>query len=106
MNGKWEDTWEPTPFSTIPKAFWWSMVTITTVGYGDSFPTTWLGHVIAVLLMLFSMVLMSLPVGVIGSNFSQVWEEMEASNKNERETRQKELGIIKLSMQRHEPYET
>jgi voltage-gated potassium channel len=39
-------------FKTFPDALWWSITTITTVGYGDKVPTTWTGRFIAILLMI------------------------------------------------------
>jgi voltage-gated potassium channel len=45
--------------TTIPKAFWWAIETTTTVGYGDIYPHTGLGKILAILLML-------LGIGIIG----------------------------------------
>jgi voltage-gated potassium channel len=39
-------------FKTFPDALWWSITTITTVGYGDKVPATWTGRFIAILLMI------------------------------------------------------
>jgi voltage-gated potassium channel len=40
------------PIRTIPDAFWWASATITTVGYGDLYPTTTAGRAVAIVLML------------------------------------------------------
>ncbi len=58
-------------FQTMGDAVWWSFVTITTVGYGDKVPTTDLGRVLAVFLMLAAIVSIALPSGVLASAMTQ-----------------------------------
>ncbi|XP_067934325.1 potassium voltage-gated channel protein egl-36-like [Watersipora subatra] len=61
----------------IPDAtlgYWWSIVTMTTVGYGDYYPTTTAGYFIGVLCSITGIILTALPVAVIGSNFNIFWE--------------------------------
>lgn len=63
---------QPDRFGTIPDAMWWSVITLTTVGYGDSVPITPLGKVIASLTALMGLVMLALPVGIIATSFAQV----------------------------------
>jgi voltage-gated potassium channel len=53
-------------FTSIPKAMWWCIVTITTVGYGDMFPITVLGRIFAGAAMLCGLALFGLLMNVIG----------------------------------------
>jgi len=55
-----------TAFNSIPKAMWWCIVTITTVGYGDMYPVTTLGRLIAAVTMLCGLALFGLLMNVIG----------------------------------------
>lgn len=64
-------------FQSITATFWWSIVTMTTVGYGDRVPITVLGKIVAVLAMLSGIVLFSLPVAIVGTKFQQAYENME-----------------------------
>jgi len=66
-------------FQSILMACWWSIVTMTTVGYGDRYPRTLLGKIVAFLAMLSGIVLISLPVAIVGTKFQQAYEEYEAS---------------------------
>lgn len=63
------------PFESIPATFWWSIVTIMTVGYGDHFPITVGGRIIAGVTMIFGILALALPIAVIGTNFTNEWDE-------------------------------
>jgi len=64
-------------FGTIARTFWCSMVTMTTVGYGDCTPLSQLGKVFAVVAMLSGVLILALPITVIGSNFAKMVEMFE-----------------------------
>ncbi|MEW6382254.1 MAG: ion transporter [bacterium] len=55
-----------TSFSSIPAAMWWCVVTITTVGYGDMYPSTLAGKVIAAAAMIVGLALFGILMNVIG----------------------------------------
>ena len=58
---------------SMPHSLWLAIVTMTTVGYGDFFPTTTEGYVIASFLTFTSMLFSALPVGIIGHEFMDCW---------------------------------
>src|SRR5689334_14100965 len=62
---------QPAKLGTIPDAFWWSIVTIGTIGYGDVVPITALGKLIATGTIFAGLVLMALPVGIIATAFAE-----------------------------------
>ena len=55
--------------TSIPRSIYWSIVTITTVGYGDITPQTTLGQMVASCLMIFSYAIIAIPTGIISSSF-------------------------------------
>jgi len=59
----------PEAFGSIPKAMWWSVVTLSTVGYGDVVPATLGGRFAAGLLILGAIGLVSLPSGILAGAF-------------------------------------
>jgi voltage-gated potassium channel len=62
---------QPDKFGTIPDAMWWSVVTLGTVGYGDVVPVTALGKLVAAMTILWGLVMIALPVGIIATAFSE-----------------------------------
>lgn len=61
----------PTPFISIPEAMYWVMSTMTTVGYGDIYPITVYGKIVAALTMLTGVLVVAVFIIVVGANFDQ-----------------------------------
>jgi len=61
---------QPEAFGSIPRAMWWAVVTITTVGYGDVTPVTDGGKLFAALLALLAVVMVALPTGILASGYA------------------------------------
>ena len=57
-------------FTSVPTSMWWAMMTITTIGYGDMYPTTDLGRVIGSFVGFLGICVFALPVGILGSGFT------------------------------------
>lgn len=62
---------QPEAFSNIPEAFWWSVATLTTVGYGDVTPITVGGKMFGVAIMIIGIGMVALPAGILASAFSE-----------------------------------
>ncbi|TCR63420.1 cyclic nucleotide-gated ion channel [Bosea sp. BK604] len=62
---------QPDKFGTIPDAMWWAIVTLTTVGYGDAYPISAAGKVVASLTAVMGLVMLALPVGIVATAFAQ-----------------------------------
>ena len=60
---------QPDKFGTIPSAMWWAITTLTTVGYGDEVPITFLGRVVAGCTMVMGLGVLALPVGIVANGF-------------------------------------
>jgi len=61
---------EESPFPSILHSFWFVIVTITTVGYGDVYPTTPAGKLVGAATILNGIIVLAMPIGVVGANFS------------------------------------
>ena len=70
-----------TPFESISFSMWWCLVTMTTVGYGDSYPITLGGQILGIVIMFWGLVVLSLPITIVGANFDEEYREMKRREK-------------------------
>jgi hypothetical protein len=66
--------WEVSPFTSIWTALYWAVITATTLGYGDLYPTTPMGRLLSCLWIFCGIVIVAMPIGILGSQFSSTYE--------------------------------
>ena len=64
-------------FDNIFKAAWFVLVTLTTVGYGDVYPESWIGKLTASVAIVCGVLCMSMPITIVGNEFHIAWQERE-----------------------------
>lgn len=67
-----ENAQQPEAFSSIPASMWWGITTLTTVGYGDVYPVTAVGKLLAASISVIGIGLFALPAGIIASAFIEL----------------------------------
>ena len=68
---------QPEAFGSIPDAMWWGIATLTTVGYGDIYPATLTGKILASLTMFLGIGMFALPAAILASAY---YEEIQKKN--------------------------
>ena len=74
-----ENEVQPDVFSSIPETMWWSIVTLTTVGYGDVSPVTAVGKLIGAATAMMGVCSIALLTGIIGAGFSNQMSKKKAA---------------------------
>lgn len=64
---------QPEVFKNILDTFWWSLVTFTTIGYGDVYPVTYLGKLLSAIIVLMGIMLFALPTSILTAEFLNVF---------------------------------
>jgi len=75
-----EGTAQPVIFGSIPRCLWWSVITVTTVGYGDTYPITPLGKVVAALTAILGIAAIAIPIGIISAGFTEAIQEKDSAS--------------------------
>jgi len=68
-------------FETIPASIWFSMATLTTVGFGDVYALTFVGKCLAVGIAISGIILLAIPVAVLASEFKSQYNNLNSTKK-------------------------
>ncbi|XP_057211761.1 potassium voltage-gated channel, KQT-like subfamily, member 2a isoform X4 [Triplophysa rosa] len=85
-----------TMFETYADALWWGLITLTTIGYGDKYPVTWNGRLIAATFSLIGVAFFALPAGILGSGFALKVQEQHRQKHFEKR-RNPAAGLIQAA---------
>ena len=77
-----ESVAQPAKFSSIPHSFWWAVITLTTVGYGDMYPITAGGKIFTFVILLVGLGSVAVPAGIISSALTEA-RRIESSEEKE-----------------------
>ena len=77
-----ENEAQPDVFKSIFHSAWWSIVTITTVGYGDVYPITVLGKIFTFFVLIIGVGVVTVPAGLIATSLSKAREIQEEEQKS------------------------
>lgn len=66
-----ENEAQPEVFSSIPASMWWGIVTLTTIGYGDTYPVTAAGKAIGAGVAVLGLAVYAIPLGIMASAFTE-----------------------------------
>ncbi len=74
--------------TTLEDAFWWAVVTVTTVGYGDVYPITVEGRIIASIIMVIGIAILGILISTIGAQF------LESKLRNQRRREENNIKVL------------
>jgi voltage-gated potassium channel len=83
---------QPEHFGSIPRALWWAVCTVTTVGYGDVVPVTVLGRLLGGLTALAGIGSIAIPTGILVVGFSEAAEALDKRRPNKQAKRRRRNG--------------
>ena len=67
---------QPEVFENALSGFWWSMATVFTIGYGDIYPVTMLGKLLALIISFLGVGIVAIPTGIISAGFVEQFSQI------------------------------
>ncbi|KAJ9456144.1 Potassium voltage-gated channel protein Shab [Diplonema papillatum] len=89
-------------FQSIPDTFWWAVATLTTTGYGDVYPVTIGGKIVASLTMTAGLLVVGYPITILTAVFQDVYQEHQDEDARKRRKEQLKNKIVEAQMIRTE----
>ncbi|XP_071098187.1 potassium voltage-gated channel protein Shaw-like [Haliotis cracherodii] len=92
-------------FTSIPHGFWWAVVTMTTVGYGDMYPTSRLGYLVGSITAICGVLLIGFTIPALVNNFSLYYQHVEFAMQKEKLMKEQKKNVMK-EKSNHKPPST
>lgn len=73
---------QPEVFSSIPSSMWWGVITLTTIGYGDTYPVTIAGKAIGAGVAILGIAVYAIPTGIMASAFTEELRKRKEQKRN------------------------
>jgi voltage-gated potassium channel len=74
---------QPDVFASIPQSLWWTVVTLTSVGYGDQYPTSVGGQIVGGIVSMIGVLFVALPTGILSAGFAEEIREQRRGKDSE-----------------------
>ena len=91
---------QPEVFRNAFSGIWWSMSTILTVGYGDIYPVTILGQIMAIIISFLGVGVVAIPTGIISAGFVERYTQIQNQNKPRENVR----GTVSVTVDESSPF--
>ena len=88
---------EPESFDRFFDAVYWATVSLTTVGYGDIYPTSTIGRIVTMISSIFGIAIDALPAGILTAGFMEALNNKESSKEAIDENRDEEIAFDEIN---------
>ena len=88
---------QPSVFENAFSGLWWAVSTLSTTGYGDIYPVTFLGKTLAIIITLLGMCIVAIPTGIITAGFMEAGRYSDPKARREQSPRALSGSILDIS---------